>query len=117
MSSKRCAALAIASIRTLLRTRIAPRLNSLQARLIAAAAVWTVIGLVVGGFVLSGIFRSSVESDFDARLKFDLDGMIAAAEPGPAGQVSLRGRFTDPRFERVYSGWYWQISPDQKDAP
>lgn len=102
---------------TLPRVTIAPRLNSLSARLIAAAAVWTVIGLVVGGFVLADIFRSSVESDFDARLRFDLDGMIAAAEPGPAGQVSLQGRFTDPRFERVYSGWYWQISPDQKDAP
>jgi signal transduction histidine kinase len=106
--------LAIASTIRTLTTRIAPRLDSLQARLIAAAAVWTLIGLVVGGFVLSGIFRSSVESDFDARLKFDLDGMIAAAEPGPAGQVSLRGRFTDPRFERVYSGWYWQIAPEGK---
>jgi signal transduction histidine kinase len=26
----------------------------------------------------------------------------------------LRGRFTDPRFERVYSGWYWQIAPEGK---
>lgn len=106
--------LAIASTIRTLTTKIAPRLDSLQARLIAAAAVWTILGLVVGGFLLSGIFRSSVESDFDARLKFDLDGMIAAAEPGPAGQVSLRGRFTDPRFERVYSGWYWQIAPEGK---
>ncbi len=106
--------LAIASTIRTLTTKIAPRLDSLQARLIAAAAVWTVLGLVVGGFLLSGVFRSSVQSDFDARLKFDLDGMIAAAEPGPAGQVSLRGRFTDPRFERVYSGWYWQIAPDGK---
>jgi signal transduction histidine kinase len=99
------------------RVTIAQRLNSLSARLIAAAAVWTVIGLVAGGFLLSSVFRSSVESDFDGRLRFDLDGMIAAAEPGPAGQVSLQGRFTDPRFERVYSGWYWQISPEQKNAP
>src|SRR5262249_43954072 len=85
--------------------------DSLAARLIAAAAVWTLLGLVVGGLVLSGIFRASEESSFDARLKFDLDGMIAAAEPDPAGGVSLRGRFTDPRFERIYSGWYWQITP------
>jgi signal transduction histidine kinase len=108
--------LAIASTIRTLTAKIAPRLDSLQARLIAAAAVWTLLGLVVGGFVLSGIFRASVESDFDARLRFDLEGMIAAAEPGPAGQVSLRGRFTDPRFERVYSGWYWQISPEGKNA-
>ncbi|MDE3114995.1 MAG: hypothetical protein KGL26_05270 [Pseudomonadota bacterium] len=90
-----------------------PRLDSLAARLIASAAVWTMLGLIVGGFVLSGIFSASLESDFDARLKFDLDGMIAAAEPDPAGGVSLQGRFTDPRFERIYSGWYWQITPDK----
>jgi len=78
--------------------------------------VWTLLGLLVGGYLLSDVFRMSVESDFDARLKFDLDGMIAAAEPGPAGQVSLQGRFTDPRFERIYSGWYWQIAPEGKPA-
>ena len=88
-----------------------PHLNSLASRLIAAAAVWTLLGLVAGGFVLSGVFRASVESNFDGRLSADLDGMIAAAEPDPAGGVSLQGHFNDPRFERIYSGWYWQIVP------
>ena len=101
----------LSKIRTFLTATIAPRLDSLAARLIAAAAVWTVAGLVVGGLILSGVFRASEEASFDARLKFDLDGMIAAAEPDPAGGVSLRGRFTDPRFERIFSGWYWQITP------
>ncbi len=87
------------------------RFNSLSARLIIAAAVWTILGLVAGGAILSGIFRSTVENNFDAQLKFDLDGMIAAAEPDRYGIVSLIGRFTDPRFERIYSGWYWQIVP------
>ena len=86
--------------------------NSLAARLIAVAAVWTVVGLAIGGLLLSGLFRSSVQSDFDSRLKFDLDGMISAAEPDPSGTVVLKGHFTDPRFERIYSGWYWQIMPD-----
>ncbi len=93
--------------------KLAPRLDSLSGRLIAFAAVWTLLALVVGGLVLSGIFRASVESDFDSRLQFDLDGLIAAAEPDSNGRVSLRERFSDPRFERVYSGWYWQIVPEQ----
>jgi signal transduction histidine kinase len=101
----------LSKIRSFLAAKIAPRFDSLAARLIAAAAVWTVLGLVIGGLVLSGIFRASEESSFDARLKFDLDGMIASAEPDPLGGVSLQGRFTDPRFERIYSGWYWQITP------
>jgi len=99
-----------------LKTRWLPKLDSLAARLIAAASVWTLVGLLVGGVVLSGMFRASVEANFDARLKFDLDGMIAAAEPDPSGGVSLQGRFTDPRFERIYSGWYWQIVPDRQPA-
>jgi signal transduction histidine kinase len=106
--------LAIASkFRTLLGTKLAPRPNSLAARLIVAAAVWTLLALLIGGFVLSGIFRASVQGDFDARLQFDLDGLIAAAEPDSSGRVSLHERFSDPRFERVYSGWYWQIVPEQ----
>jgi signal transduction histidine kinase len=43
--------------------------------------------------------------------------MIAAAEPNAEGAVSLQGRFADPRFERVYSGWYWEITPEGPKAP
>ncbi|HEX4077251.1 MAG TPA: sensor histidine kinase [Rhizomicrobium sp.] len=97
--------------------RIAQRFDSLSARLIAAAAVWTLLGLLVGGYVLSGVFRSAVEGDFDARLRSYLDVMIAAAEPTAEGAVSLQDRFADPRFERVYSGWYWQITPVGPKGP
>jgi signal transduction histidine kinase len=74
--------------------------------------VWSVLCLVVGGFVLSGIFRSSVEGAFDDQLTFFLDGLIAAAETDAPGHVTLQNRFADPRFERIFSGWYWQIAPD-----
>ena len=95
----------------------APRLDSLASRLIAAAAVWTLLGLLVGGYALSGVFDASVQANFDARLKSELDEMIAAAEPTAEGLVSLQGRFADPRFERVYSGWYWQITPIGPKGP
>jgi signal transduction histidine kinase len=79
--------------------------------------VWILLGLLVGGYVLSSVFRASVEGDFDARLRSDLDEMIAAAEPDAQGAVSLQNRFADPRFERVYSGWYWQITPEGPKGP
>lgn len=96
---------------------ITQRSNSLAGRLIAAAAIWTLLGLLAGGYTLSGIFRSSVENDFDARLRTELDEMIAAAVPSGSGEVSLQGRFADPRYERVYSGWYWQIVPEDPQGP
>jgi signal transduction histidine kinase len=89
-----------------------PTLNSLTFRLIAIAAVWTVLGLVGGGIVLSGVFRSAVDDSFDDRLSFDLEGLIAAAAMDTPGSITLEDRFADPRFERIYSGWYWQIEPD-----
>jgi signal transduction histidine kinase len=91
--------------------------NSLSFRLIAAAAVWLVLCLVIGGFVLSNVFRNAVENSFDAQLTFDLDGLIAAAEVDAPDHVSLEGRFADPRFERIFSGWYWQIAADPPTNP
>jgi signal transduction histidine kinase len=108
--------LAIVSTKQLT-TAIARRFDSLAARLIAAAAIWTLLGLLVGGIALSGIFRASAQGSFDERLKSDLDEMIAAAEPNAQGEISMQGRFADPRFERVYSGWYWQIVPEGPKGP
>jgi signal transduction histidine kinase len=86
-----------------------PRLESLSARLIAAAAVWTLLGLVVGGAVLSNTFRMAAQNSFDAALQADMDGLIAAAEPDPNGGVMLADRFLNHNFDRVYSGLYYQI--------
>ena len=88
-----------------------PKTNSLTFRLIAGAAIWSVLGLVIGGFVLSGVFRTAVQESFDNRLIFDLEGLVAAAQANAPDRVELAGRFADPRYERIFSGWYWQIAP------
>ncbi|MGC9954158.1 MAG: sensor histidine kinase [Rhizomicrobium sp.] len=108
--------MAIASTIRRLLGKTAHRLDSLAARLILAAAVWAMIGLAVGGYVLSDAFVSAVRDNFDTALQVDLDGMIAAAEPDPGGDVALQERFLNRRFDRVYSGLYWQIVPEQKGA-
>jgi signal transduction histidine kinase len=97
--------------------KIRLKLNSLAARLILAAAVWSSLALVVGGLVLSNAFRSAVADNFDTALQVDLDGMIAAAEPDPDGGVALQDRFLNSRFARVYSGLYWQIEPAKEGGP
>ena len=85
---------------------------SLSTRLIAAAAVWTMLGLAVGGVVLSGAFRNAALTGFDGRLAADMDGLIAAAEPDENGGVTLQDRFVNHQFDRVYSGLYYQITPE-----
>ena len=75
------------------------------------------IGLAAGGYVLSDAFVSALHDNFDTALQVDLDGMIAAAEPDPSGEVALQERFLNRRFARVYSGLYWQIVPAKAGAP
>ena len=85
------------------------RLESLSSRLIAAAAIWTSLGLLLGGAVLSNAFRMAAQNNFDNALQADMDGLIAAAEPDPNGGVQLVDRFLNHNFDRVYSGLYYQI--------
>ena len=44
------------------------RLNSLAARLIAAATLWAVVALVAAGLILTSLYRQTVENAFDERL-------------------------------------------------
>jgi signal transduction histidine kinase len=67
------------------------------------------LGLAVGGAVLSNAFRMAAQNSFDAALQADMDGLIAAAEPDPNGGVMLADRFLNHKFDRVYSGLYYQI--------
>ncbi|MDB5741269.1 MAG: integral rane sensor signal transduction histidine kinase [Alphaproteobacteria bacterium] len=67
------------------------------------------LGLAVGGLVLSNAFGMAAQNNFDATLQADMDSLIAAAEPDPHGGVTLQGRFLSHNFDRVYSGLYYQI--------
>jgi len=91
------------------------RLDSLAFRLTAAAAVWLAIFLLAGGIALSTLFRQSVETTFDGHLEAILDSLIATVEVGEGGSLTLTRPLSDPRFQRVYSGWYWQVHPFRGD--
>jgi signal transduction histidine kinase len=71
------------------------------------------LGLAAGGVVLSSAFRLAAQNNFDTALQADMDGLIAAAEPDPNGGVMLADRFVNRRFDRVYSGLYYQIRSGQ----
>lgn len=86
---------------------------SLSTRLFAGAAVWLVLILAIGGWVLTWAFRDTVENEFSQRLDAVLRGLIASLATTTDGSVTLPHQMGDPRFEQVYSGWYWQVAlPD-----
>lgn len=86
------------------------RVDSLAFRLVAGAALWSVAALAVGGFLLSSVFRDSVEEGFDARLRVLLEGLIVATDVNETGELELVRPLGESRFDQPYSGWYWQIT-------
>jgi len=88
--------------------KIAPR--SLRSRLILGAALWLVLAMALGGWVLGNAFRNAVENSFHERLRAHLRALAAVVEIGPTGTVGIGRPVGEPRFDQPYSGWYWQVS-------
>ena len=85
--------------------------SSLSLRLLAAAAVSTLIALVATAFVLNSLFRVYFEDRVQSELnswvvaltnqtQLDVDGTVLVAE------------LSDPRFAQPLSGYYWQVIPE-----
>jgi signal transduction histidine kinase len=84
--------------------------SSLRLRLIAAAAIWVSVGLIVSGILITRLLQDFIESSFDARLAATLVAVMGAVEFRDDGGMALARPVTEPQFEQVFSGWYWQIA-------
>ncbi|MFV0297293.1 MAG: ATP-binding protein [Hyphomicrobiaceae bacterium] len=81
---------------------------SLKTRLISAAALWIVIGLVLAGVLLSAIFRQHVTVQFYDELHVHLKELERLVHTSPDG-LRLDRPLSDPRYEEANSGYYWEI--------
>jgi len=80
-----------------------------------SAILLSVAALVVGGTVLSLVFRSYVLSDVDKRLELFIDTMVGISEVSPEGVLRFNRPIFDQRFTAPYSGLYWQISEEGQE--
>ena len=84
--------------------------RSIATRLFVSAAFWSVLVLLVAGIVLTTLYRSTAEEDFDQRLGVYLRALLAdVATPG-SESVTNPGQLGESNFEIALSGWYWQIT-------
>jgi signal transduction histidine kinase len=91
--------------------KLAPGFSrSLAARLIIAAAAWSILVLAVVWLLLAQQYRQSVVRGLDADLRIDLDVVISAAEYDAEGALTLSAAPNDPRFDAAQSGRYWAVA-------
>ncbi len=85
--------------------------RSISVRLLLAALVMVGLALPIAGALLSHHYRTSATQAFDERLGATLNVIIAGVTYDRLEQQLVHDRaLGDPRFENVYSGWYWQIT-------
>jgi signal transduction histidine kinase len=82
---------------------------SLARRILVLTLVGLGLLLVAGGAALSHAFRRSAEAAFDDHLWSWQRALVAALQVDAHGKLEVRSALGDPRFEQVFSGWYWQV--------
>lgn len=86
-----------------------PGAGSLVGRLILLAAVWSLIVLAITGILLSAQFERASLSRLDNDLSALADALYSGTTIGGADEIVVPP-FNDERFDRAYSGRYWQVA-------
>lgn len=90
---------------------------SLRVRLLLATLTAIAVALVLAGVLLHSLFRDHVLRQFELTLTQQLDQLTARLEFDASGGASIDPQsLSDPRWQRPYSGLYWQLDEQGGDA-
>ncbi|MEQ5801146.1 HAMP domain-containing sensor histidine kinase [Halomonas sp. H10-9-1] len=88
-----------------------PHRLSLASRLMLATLLILLVSLPLSGIALSRHVQATATAAFDQRLESLLQVVAAGlAWDDVEGALVLQRDLGEPRFTRVFSGWYWQAS-------
>ncbi|SMB22656.1 Two-component sensor histidine kinase [Sterolibacterium denitrificans] len=92
-----------------------PDMRSLRLRLLLGTLLWIAASIMLTGWGLGRMFQQHVARQFHAELQTHLDQLTAQLDLDAQGRPLLRLPLSDPRFQRPYSGYYWQVdSPNER---
>ncbi len=83
---------------------------SLKIRLLSIQMITVLVALGLTGLALTYLFERHVERRISAELDTYITQIAARLSFKPSGVPLLNGKLADPRFEKIYSGLYWQIN-------
>jgi signal transduction histidine kinase len=84
--------------------------RSIASRLFWSASMWSAALLIVAGFIIAALYRTSLETSFDQRLNVYLRAIVADISSGGEDVRTDPGQLGEPQFELPLSGWYWQVT-------
>lgn len=82
-------------------------------RMVVTALIIVIVILPLAGGLLFWNLRGAVNSAFNERLESLLNVVIAGISYDQTqNHLGRQRQLGDPRFDRVFSGWYWQVRDD-----
>jgi len=85
------------------------RPRTLSSRIIAFSGVWVIISLTISALVLVHYYRDHVAQHYDAHVNMHLEELTGGSVLSPDGKFSLKFLPSDPRYDKLNSGWYWDV--------
>lgn len=90
--------------------------GSLRLRLLLASTAAVAVALAIAGIGLVLLFERHVERRIGVELDTYLNQMAARVVLNEDGSFALQGTLADPRFDKIFSGLYWQIADETTNS-
>lgn len=87
-----------------------PAVPSLSRRLLAGAALFIAVALLVAGAVIGLLLHHFIQRQVDERLDSQILFLASMLRVDNGGSLSLAGNADGPPFDRPARGWYWQVT-------
>ncbi|PYE44099.1 signal transduction histidine kinase [Rhizobium sp. PP-F2F-G20b] len=89
-----------------------PSRSTISARLLIFSTLFVTAALIVAAVILWLIVAGVVREQIDQRLDTQIDALRGTLVVNPDGSLALGASLDGPPFDRIGSGWYWQVIGD-----
>lgn len=89
--------------------------GSLRLRFLFAITLWVVLGVSAIWFSAVGIFSAHVERSYHEELEVHVRELARLTAFDDDGRIALTRPLSDPRYEVPLSGFYWQITAEDRE--
>ena len=86
-----------------------PQPRSLGRRLLAGAALFIALALLVAGGVIGLLLHHFIQRQVDERLDSQILFLASKLQADDSGALRLTGNADGPPFDRPARGWHWQV--------
>jgi signal transduction histidine kinase len=83
-------------------------------RIIVLSSIWIIIALIFTAVMLVNNHREHTAQHYDAHVKMHMEELIGASQFTNDGRFRLAFNPSDPRYNDLHSGWYWEVKQDGK---